>query len=126
MNDRFKFRAWDKKMMRMITGNAVDNNGDPFAIHVNLDGSLDTTTWDGYHIYGTLIDSDDFVLMQSTGLKDKNGTLIYEGDVLETDHNKLRCVVFWESMDRHSSWSPKNEFYIIGNIYENPELMGGE
>ena len=76
------------------------------------------------------------ILMQYTGLKDKNGKEIYEGDivVLSSDGDKKICKVTldgWQSLFE----SVQNGFYcpmgstaqnyreVIGNIYENPELL---
>ena len=79
-------------------------------------------------------------IMQYTGLKDKNGKEIYEGDLIELHKNKNGCcqVVFENSYV--GGWvltEPKNkgsrlslgardpsEIEVIGNIYENPELIG--
>lgn len=66
-------------------------------------------------------------LMQYTGLKDKSGKEIYEGDILDDEGSS--CVIAWDE-DRYG-WGvidePYWQFYehmkIIGNIYENPELL---
>lgn len=67
------------------------------------------------------------VLMQYTGLKDKNGVEIYEGDVLKG--NTKNNSVFWN--EKLMQWQTDSvmlwayyEPEIIGNIYENPELLG--
>lgn len=84
---------------------------------------------------------EDVILMQSTGLKDKNGKEIFEGDILavETDDETLNVNVFWDEehalfMFESKQYNEKEAlaelledysypFEIIGNIYENPELL---
>ena len=87
----------------------------------------------GYHI-GPLGNFEDkefwkhFSLMQSTGLKDKNGKEIYEGDIISGGQN---YEVFWDNglagflaRSSHTQGRELNDsFEIIGNIYENPELL---
>ena len=85
-------------------------------------------------------DFKDIELMQYTGLKDKNNTEIYEGDILKLrDNHGIQLVKY------HDEWSAfivesqkdtsvgvlglyfdKEDFEIIGNAYENPELLGGK
>lgn len=74
-------------------------------------------------------------IMQYTGLKDKNGKEIYEGDILHTDEVKngdhtifKRTVeVKWESGKAMNGWSfsvrDAEVMEVIGNIYQNPELL---
>ena len=84
---------------------------------------------------------EDVILMQSTGLKDKNGKEIFEGDILgiETDEGILNVNVFWD--DKHALFMFESKihnekellaelvedntypFEIIGNIYDNKELL---
>lgn len=89
------------------------------------------------------LSADDgfYSVMQSTGLHDKNGKEIFEGDILafETDEGILNVNIYWDS--KHALFMFKSEKYkeeellaelvenntypfeIIGNIYENPELL---
>lgn len=121
-----KFRAWDgqKMMMGEDSGTAL---------------YMDFLAW-----YESL--SEEVVLMQYTGLKDKNGKEIYFGDILQTSSDDPETDM-WKPEDwgytvcqeldgeigvTFSDWHPTYEkdcvfdwqyVEIIGNIYENPELI---
>ena len=84
---------------------------------------------------------EDVILMQSTGLKDKNGKEIFEGDILgvDTDEEIVNLNIYWDSkhalfMFESKKYNEKDllaelvedntyPFEILGNIYENPELL---
>ena len=118
-----KFRAWD-----------VDNKTwiNLWILRFTKDGevmAVEELSGDG--------DSDIFapgqiVLCQFTGLKDKNGKEIYEGDILYNEEWKTKTEVKFkegafnplvEIESDETTWSLPDEFEVIGNIYENPELL---
>lgn len=71
---------------------------------------------------------DDLMLMQYTGLKDKNGKEIYEGDILRytfADRTKIDAIVYRLNMFTYKGairWDLDLD-EVIGNIYDNPELL---
>ncbi|WP_368739398.1 YopX family protein [Enterococcus faecalis] len=76
---------------------------------------------------------DKYVLMQSTGLKDKNGVEIFEGDIGWDDHQEVHGQVIFENGAFKYEWDNISEdlfeatddIEIVGNIYENSELLEG-
>lgn len=120
MNDRFKFRVYYKphnKVYNVICLNCFSQN----EIIIEYKGSTASVEWENCEI------------IQSTGLKDKNGKLIYEGDILQENWHKYKLewgngaytikdikrgtsYMFTSGMCIHKS-------EVIGNIYENKELL---
>ena len=116
-----KFRAWDKLNKKIVTsGLSINLDTTDRVIPISFSqGDLsycrdnDVSSVPNVHT--------DIELMQYTGLKDKNGREIYEGDILK---GKFNGPVVW-TVDRYNyGWSDYwNESEIIGNIYQNKELL---
>lgn len=114
-----KFRAWDKKDKRMISN--------PLATDINS-----ASNYIGLNDLLIKYETSGYILMQYTGLKDKNGKEIYEGDVVKSrGYNDIdeEERVFIDTVEFNGgAFSPIcfekcENFEVIGNIYENPELL---
>ncbi|WWU65204.1 YopX family protein [Clostridium baratii] len=143
-----KFRAWDKideKLWNVVSIDFIKGE-------VTL---LNEYTKESY-----IREMDEVELMRYTGLKDKNGKEIYEGDILERKFSGLgnelgdRTFVSWDRYRFVQNWVMKfkrnlknsadlgkwfksqkqfkldldahlNDFEVVGNIYENSELLKG-
>lgn len=140
MQDRFKFRLYDKAIGEMVydvcVGFIKDSGKTDY--WVCADTSCGQITYRGDRL-------KDIVLMQCTGLKDKNGKLIYEGDILKfklledfaafgTNEKYVEIIApviyeyggFFIEQSENSIFLgqlPRSEIEVVGNIYENPELL---
>lgn len=108
MNREIKFRAWDIKGKRWLVDFVIKTNG---AVEVGF-GDLN-----GYRYAPR-----DVELCQYTGLKDKNGKEIYEGDIVKRfEMDDKPEQVTWNDFNCRT-WNER-DLEVIGNIYENPELL---
>lgn len=118
-----KFKLWDKRRGKWLSDYSISSYDKVLDLYEELDCKR-----------------EDSILVQYTGLKDKNVKEIYEGDVLNNGHYKTQ--VYWN--EHTGVWSHRSTnvddalyiyiasnttfaqellFEIIGNIYENPELI---
>ena len=115
MNREIKFRAWDKEEKKMNYFDLMD------LWHDMADGNCDDE------------------VMQFTGLHDKNGKEIYEGDIVKTDEGFIGLVEFGRfpyvaNIEDYGYFIKAHEYFkltantcqaveVIGNIYESPQLL---
>lgn len=132
MSRRIEYRVWD---------NENETYNSPYQnvyYAMTQDGEL------GLYFHGDYIDDcepDRYIIEQDTGLKDKNGEKIYEGDIVLdyydgedafiVERDKDTASFILTGTDNIASVSFDN-FYsdkdleIVGNVHKNPELLGGE
>lgn len=124
-----KFRAWDKEDELMY---------DVIRIHFNTRGyvAVPVIGPDGWELERRKLSRVE--LMQHTGIKDKNGKEIWEGDIIEyldkgsLTHDFIEPVIWidnkynvgWGTDNSENVWAEVARLsVVIGNIYENPELL---
>ena len=123
-----RFRAWDKEFKEMVQVYALV-----------FDEQIIKATYKN----GNVVKEDikNYVLMQSTGLRDKNGKEIFEGDILKVTNlsswlevvsfNKDKAMFVSKETERKVEETPLYDLFntdifeieIIGNIHTNPELL---
>ena len=140
MSREFKFRAWDKEDNKMWKVVSITESvwGDCEEAHIRVCEIHENQSKKETDVRMSV----DYELMQYTGLKDKNGKEIYEGDILElyipnwADCDDVQRFVineycpdvsYLQAVVKHCEeclLDGENDYIeVVGNIYENPELL---
>lgn len=134
--NRPKFRVWDKEEQKWYKPTYKAYMNELHDIHIDLDGRLLIRTIDESGKRVTIHESmfeGRYELIQSTGLFDKNGKEIYEGDIVKNEINEVGYIEwskcrfnFCDSVGHFYLFSigARQPFEILGNIYEHPHLLG--
>lgn len=126
-----KFRAWNKKEQLMYLSGWESEDWSIYFDGAVIEKQIDNFGGREYEVWR---ETKDLVLMQYTGLKDKNGVEIYEGDYIVWDSEEgasNRGLVYYNQEDCQFRYKGDSVDYeilnqfseVIGNIYENPELL---
>ena len=109
-HNEFKFRLWDTEK-------------NVLKIPVTLYEMLRLINEAGFQNYKVQSEQTMGIVMQYTGLKDKNHKEIYEGDIVKGIRNGIELVEMFQEYNIIGYNVDWEKAEIIGNIYENPELL---
>lgn len=150
MTREIKFRAWDKDSGVMYYSDKDEDNGEGFILwNIDSGGIYFTENQMWHEIEGGEDSGEKWDyrkpnqdLMQFTGLKDKNGKEIYEGDIVKFIDTEFGGEAFLATnaegivsykdgcfgidIKDYHLLLPLRKIEVIGNIYENPELLKGD
>lgn len=127
-SDRFRLRAWSKEEKEMY-----------YDVEGQYDNGCNGMGTMAHQCLTDLLEDDRYIVEQCTGLKDKNGRLVYEGDIIADKTEGEKFVVTWSYIG--TCWLVDNyegycfpfsklmidDFWeVIGNIHENADLIEEE
>lgn len=133
MNKTLKFRVWDKKLSKFVVPTINDEKIEGFIPFVNKNGEL-------------VSENDRFILQQFIGLRDHDNINIFEGDIILLSkkefktcfplvvryfepaaryylHRNLDRINYMSDFDKSFENVMGEDWLVIGNIMENPELI---
>lgn len=132
-----RFRVWIKDEERYY--DESDEESYMIVPNGNVTYTSESYEEDGVWFNDTTSATNDVVVEQYTGLKDKNGKEIYEGDIVGYAYTGCNYIVVYrrydasfvlENDDReeaiHFHYDRQSDYEVAGNIHENPELLEEE
>lgn len=127
MSREIKFRVWDVENKEMLNVQELD-------FEPTFYGGRIAIRPDQYSDY---FDTEDMILMQYTGFNDRCGKEIYENDIVYVAGEDENAIIEWDEQTARfiihfNGWIQDFDNYygyeleVMGDIYNNPELLGGE